>query len=127
MFISGKGCLGFVEASIILHYTAGCNLLADNVVDKSSAELLTPISSRARPDFLETLIRACELFKADLLYSVTRFPAMPTDTFTEEFTGLKPEGFDSRAREIFALARKYRYLAWPPQAMSINGFLFGGK
>jgi hypothetical protein len=126
-FLSGKGCLGFVEASIILHYTGGCNLLADNVVDEPSPELLTPISSRARPEFLETLISACELFKADLLYSVTRFPATSTYTSTDELTGLKPEGFDGRARDIFALARKYRYLAWAPQAVSINGFLFGGK
>ena len=128
-FLTTNKCLDFVEASMILHYSGRCSLLAENVASKLSDCNLTPTTSRGRPEYLERYVDTCHLFKADLLYSITRFPASGTPSPEEDIEAIKPDGFDARprARKIFALARQYRYLALAPQATSINGFLMGGK
>ena len=128
-FLSTDRCLPFVEASVILHYAGDSDLLANNIQDQLGSSTLTPISSRGRPECIESFVDCCDLFKADLLYSMTRFPASGTVSDAEDIEAVKPEGFDKRprARKIFALARKYRYLALAPQAVSMNGFLIGGK
>lgn len=122
-------CLDFVEASMILHYSGQCTLLAENIESKLSDSRLTSTPSRGRPEYLETYVDSCDLFKADLLYSITRFPVSGTTSTEEDIEAMKPEKFEARprARKIFALARQYRYLALAPQATSINGFLMGGK
>jgi hypothetical protein len=128
-FLTTDQCLTFVESSLILHYSGQCNLLAENIQSKLSSSTLTPTSSRSRPGCIEALVECCDLFKADLLYSITRFPAPATASDAEEIEALKPEAFEKRPRagKIFTLARRYRYLALSPLAVSSNGFLLGGK
>ena len=128
-FLTTRKCLDFVEASMILHYSGQCTLLAENIESKLGDARLTSTPSRSRPEYLETYVDSCDLFKADLLYSITRFPVSGIMSTEEDIEAMKPEKFEARprARKIFALARQYRYLALAPQATSINGFLMGGK
>ena len=70
-FLTTHKCLDFVEASIILHYSGQCSLLAENVKGKRSDSNMTPTPSRGRPEYLGAYVDACDLFKADLLYSIT--------------------------------------------------------
>lgn len=126
-FLTTERCLGFVEASLILHYSGQCDLLARNTEATSDTSSLTPTSSRGRLDVLDALIEGCNLFKADLQYGLTRFPATSQVADEEVLESMKPERFDKRtlSRKIFGLARKYRYLTLAPQAVSMNGFLMG--
>ena len=126
-FLQTDPCMGFVEASIILHFSGQCSLLAENIGSTLSSSVLTPTSSRGRPECIEALVDCCELFKADLLYSITRFSA--SESGDEELEAMKPELFEKRprARKIFATARRYRYLTLSPLANSVNGFLMGGS
>ncbi len=128
-FLATDRCLDFVEASIILHYTGQCNLLAGNVESELNSLTLTPTSSRGRTDCLEAFVDCCDLFKTDLLYGITRFSTSGPVSNDEDIEAMKPKRFETRprARKIFALARRYRYLTLAPQAVSINGFLMGGR
>ena len=128
-FLESDRCLGFVEASIILHYSGQSTLLADNVEENLEASGLSPGSSRQKYDFLVRLIEARDLFKADLIFALKRFPASNSTHNVNEIDALKPEHFEKRPRasKIFALARRYRWLGLAPGAVSINGFLTSGK
>ena len=128
-FLDSERCLGFVEASIILYYSGQSTLVADNVEEDLEASSLSLVSSRQKHDFLLQLIEVRDLFKADLAFALKRFPASSSTLGVNEIDALKPELFEKRprARKIFALARRYRWLALAPGAVSMNGFLMSGK
>lgn len=128
-FLTTDKCLSFVEASFILHYSSQCTLLNQNIGTSMSSSTLTPTSSRGRSDLIDAFVECCDLFKADLLYSTVRFPASLNGTGVEDLEALKPENFEKRprARKVFTLARRYRYLTSSPLAVSSNGFLMSPK
>ena len=128
-FMDSDQSLGFLEASIILHYSRQSDLTFDNVRYDSHDIMLTPTSSRSRPDFFRAFADARDVFKADIAYCLDRMPV--TQVLTEpdqaELTETPTFPRGRRARKIFALARRYRWLALTPGAVSMNGFLFGGE
>ena len=128
-FMESDQCLGFLEASIILHYSGHSDLLSQNVRSDNCDVLLTPTSSRSRPDFFRAFMDARDVFKADIAYCLDRLPATQVLTESNESELKETPSFPRgrRARKIFALARRYRWLALRPGAVSMNGFLSGSK
>ena len=128
-FLDSDQCLGFIEASVILHYADQSAILAQNVQQAKYVSSAPTTAPRRRHHFLQNLIDTFELFRADLAYALEQFPAMlNTGAHNDPVLG-KPESFEKRprARKIFALVRKYRWLALPQSAVSINGFSMTGR
>lgn len=128
-FMESDQCLGFLEASIILHYSGQSDMLSNNVQVGLSESNLTPSISRSRPEFFKRFTDVCASFKSDINHCLDRLPAT-----SEVLTGVDTEVTDAsdfpssrRAHKIFTLARRHRWLVLAPRAVSMNGFLLGGK
>ncbi|ETN37356.1 uncharacterized protein HMPREF1541_08347 [Cyphellophora europaea CBS 101466] len=125
-FLAFDGCLGFVEANLILHYSGQSSLLVDNVLPPEGAKS-TPTGSRSRSSHVSDLIKCSESFKLDLRTSLTSFPTTSAIALGNEQAALCEFAKGSRARKIYDLARRYRYLSLSPGACSANGFLLSSK
>lgn len=130
-FITTDRCLGFIEATFILHFPAQ--------LDASMAAILSllthspkqgpdpPAYSREPlPPALRKLEVAQATLFADLAYIIA---SLRLSLISSVKTPEMPLGFEERplAQKMLGIARKWQWLSWAPRAVSSNGFLSSPK
>jgi hypothetical protein len=127
-FLTTDKCMGFVEASIILHFSQRSTVLLDNI-----EEALNNSRSEGYQGTLTTFSNFREsrqTFLADLAYILVS--VWPKKDLPEYWTlkyGMRREGFDdhSMAKRLLRLAESYKWLLWGRGASSINCFAMNGR
>jgi hypothetical protein len=127
-FLTTDKCMGFVEASIILHFSQRSTVLLDNI-----EEALNNSRSEEYQGTLTTFSKFREsrqTFLADLAYIlVSVWPKKDLPEYWALKYGMRPEGFDdhSMAKRLLRLAESYKWLLWGRGASSINCFAMNGR
>ena len=127
-FLTTDTCMGFVEASIILHFSERSTTLLDNI-----EEALNNARSEQYVGSLTAFSKfrvARQTFLSDLAYivvSVWTKNDLPMYWTTKY--GVRPEGFNDRslAGRLLWLANSYAWLLWGKGTSSINCFAISGK
>jgi hypothetical protein len=127
-FLATDKCMGFVEASIILHFSERSTMLLDNI-----EEALNNARSEDYQEILTAFSRfrdTRQTFLSDLAYIIVL--VWPKNDLPEYWTanyGACPKGFNDRssAKRLLQLAGSYAWLLWGRGASSINCFAINGK
>jgi hypothetical protein len=127
-FLTTEMCMGFVEASIILHFSERSTMLLDNIEEA--------LSNAGSKDYRETLTvfskfrEARQTFLSDLAFIIVSvWPKDDLPAYWKSKYGGCPKGFYERslAKKLLHLAGSYAWLTWERGASSINCFAINGK
>jgi hypothetical protein len=127
-FLGTDKCIGFVEASIILHFSERSTMLLDNIEEA--------LNNARSQDYQEVAMafskfrEARQIFLSDLAYIiVTVWPKDDLPEYWKSKYGGLPEGFHDRSltKRLLHLAESYAWLLWKSRASSINCFAFSGN
>ena len=127
-FLKTEKCLGFVEASMILHFSERSTMLLDNI-----EEALNSAPSEDYPRTLTVFSKfqeARRIFLSDLAYIIVAvWLKKDLPVFWTTKYGARPEGFNDRslARRLLQLAKSYAWLLEEKGASSSNCFAINWK
>ena len=126
-FLTTDKCMGFVEASLILHFSERSTTVLDNIED---------VLNNSRPEdhsgasiSFAKFREARHTMMSDLAYILVL--VWPKDDLPEYWISKylkRPQGFNDRplAVRLLQLAKRYEWLLWGKRATSINCFAING-
>jgi hypothetical protein len=127
-FLTTETCMGFVEASIVLHFSENSTVLLDNI-----EEALVSAQSNDYQEISTAFSKfreARQTFLSDLAFIIVSvWPKDDLPPYWKSKYGDCPKGFYERslAKKILCVAGGYAWLAWGRGALSINCFAINGK